>query len=70
MHAPDTVADRPPVAVHELDIDVHRIDRVGTPIGPVGPIVIVIHANQSVDFETLGNLRLLFRMAKYGQNKT
>jgi len=70
VHTPDTVADRPPVTVHELDRDVYRIDRVRTPVGPVGPIVIVIHANQCVNFETLGNLRLLFRMDHRGQNQT
>lgn len=54
MQTPHAFANRVPGVVLKSYDDVHRIDGIRTRIGPVRPIVLHIHSDQRIYFETLG----------------
>ena len=69
VQTPHAVAEQVVKLIAEADHHVNRIDGVGASIGPIGPIVVAIHARKRVNLETFGDRRLVARESTDGQKQ-
>jgi len=69
VQAPDSFAEQLAGLVREADHHVYRIDGVRARIGPVRPIMLVVHSGQRVYFKTLRHSRFLLSQGRNAEHQ-